>query len=217
MEHKTPYEQEESNFTRRVDTLRAGLARSNPKIVAKRTGASFNAADEQTGTFHLQLWGQPISVSFPNLVVFDAHQELASLVTQALVLYYFHTAHGPAPAGKWVSFSELTDGKFYNQAFQGYSGKQLVKTFGNDTAAVELAAQKAGASSMASKPVEIGDFAWLFPVLPHLPILLVGWRGDEDFPASYQLLFDATAANYLPTDVCAIVGGMLARKIIKRR
>jgi hypothetical protein len=217
LEHKSPYEQEESNFTRRVGTLRTELAQCSPQILAERTGAVFEPVDEQSGIFHLQLWGQPITISFPDLVVLNASHEPSALVIQALVIYYFHTAHGPAPTGAWISFSELPDGKFYNQAFQGYSGKQLSRAFGNDTTAVMLAARKTGARSIPATQTSIGDFASLFRVLPHLPILLVGWQGDEDFPASYQLLFDVTAANFLPTDVCAIVGGMLVRKIIAAR
>jgi hypothetical protein len=217
MEHESPHEEEESNFARRVGTLRAELAQCDPSILAERTSATYKPVDEHTGIFHLQLWGQPISLSFPDLVVVNERQEPASLVTQALVLYYFHTAHGPSPSGSWISFSELPDGKFYNQAFQGYSGKQLSRAFSDDIAAIKLAAEKAGASSIAPKEASIGDFASLFTVLPRLPILLVGWQGDEDFPASYQLLFDETAANFLPTDVCAIVGGMLVRKIINHQ
>jgi hypothetical protein len=217
LDHKSRNEQEESNFTRRVEILRAELAQRDPQILAERTGAIYEPVGERTGIFHLRLWGQPVRILFPDLVVLNERQEPASLVTQALVLYYFHTAHGPAPSESWISFSELPDGKFYNQAFQGYSGKLLSRVFGNDIAAVKLAAEKAGASSLPDKQVSIGDFACLFPVLPFLPILLVGWQGDEDFPASYQLLFDVTAANFLPTDVCAIVGGMLARKMINRR
>jgi hypothetical protein len=38
--------------------------------------------------------------------------------------------------------------------------------------------------------------------------------GDENFPASCQILFDASACHYLPTDVCAILGSMLTRKLL---
>jgi len=205
MEQKTSNEKPESSFTRRVEELRAVLGQSDPRALAKRTGAAYEPAGEQKGVFQLQFMGQPILLHFPDLIVLNQHQEPASLAIQALILYYFHTAHGPAPSGQWISFSELPDGKFYNQAFQGYSGKQIARTFGNDTAAVLQAAQKAGAGFTPLDGVTIGDFAGLFQVLPYLPVLLVGWQGDEDFPASYQLLFDLTASNYLPTEFCAIV------------
>jgi len=214
LEHKTSFEQKESNFTRRVGELRAGLKHCEPWSLAERTGGVYTPSDDQTGILRLSLWGRPLFVHFPELIVYYDNRELAPLVIQALILYYCQTAHGPAPAGPWISFSELPDGKFYNQAFQGYSGKQLSRAFGNKLTEVQKAALQIGSKLIPEDKLEIGDFACLFQVMPNLPILLVGWQGDEDFPASYQLLFDVTAANYLPTDVCAIVGGMLVRKMI---
>jgi hypothetical protein len=47
-----------------------------------------------------------------------------------------------------------------------------------------------------------------------LELAVVFWAGDEDLPASYQVLFEATAAHHLPTDACAIAGSMLTRQLI---
>jgi hypothetical protein len=44
--------------------------------------------------------------------------------------------------------------------------------------------------------------------------MLTYWLGDEDFPSSCKVLFDESASHYLPIDACAILGGMLTRKII---
>src|SRR5574341_1088573 len=44
-----------------------------------------------------------------------------------------------------------------------------------------------------------------------------GYSGDEDFSSSCKILFDETACHYLPIDACAVLGGMLARKLIAIR
>jgi len=62
--------------------------------------------------------------------------------------------------------------------------------------------------------VSFADRAFLFWVFPRVPLLLVYWQGDEDFPPNSQILFDACVASYLPTDACAIAGSMLTRKLI---
>jgi hypothetical protein len=43
----------------------------------------------------------------------------------------------------------------------------------------------------------------------------VYWQGDEDFDASCQVLFDASARHYLPTDAYAILGSTLTRMLKK--
>jgi hypothetical protein len=40
------------------------------------------------------------------------------------------------------------------------------------------------------------------------------WLGDEDFPSSCKILFDASASHYLPIDGSAILGSMLVRKLL---
>jgi len=54
-------------------------------------------------------------------------------------------------------------------------------------------------------------------VMSQLGTRISGWLGDEDFPASYRILFDASAGRHLDADACAILGGQLARKIIRAK
>jgi hypothetical protein len=120
-------------------------------------------------------------------------------------------------AASWIAFSELPDGRFYNQAFQGYTGRELVKTFGNDLDAFEGAASKAGGEKrfpMAGAP--LGDSAFAYHALPRVPLMVVYWLGDEDFPPNSQILFDAAVSHHIPTDACAILGSTLTRRLLKK-
>ncbi|MFZ5820924.1 MAG: DUF3786 domain-containing protein, partial [Chloroflexota bacterium] len=60
-----------------------------------------------------------------------------------------------------------------------------------------------------------GDVAYAFQALPRLPLLVNFWCGDEDFPSTCKILFDKSLSHYLPTDVAAILGGMLARRLAR--
>jgi hypothetical protein len=46
-------------------------------------------------------------------------------------------------------------------------------------------------------------------------VAAVYWQGDEDFPSTCQLLFDASVSRCLPTDACAVLGSALTRMLIK--
>lgn len=196
----------------RVNELRASLRNTDPSTLADHTGTSYKPADRGKGEFHLQVWGREVTLPFPELNTRDSQtrKELA-ITIQALILYYFQTADGTPVANQWISFSELPDGRFYNQAFQGYTGKELVRVFQSGTA-FEDAAQKLGGVRQS-----FGDAAFAFQVLPRVSLMVVFWRGDEDFPSSFQILFDASAGRYLPTDACAIAGSMLTRQLVASR
>jgi hypothetical protein len=158
---------------------------------------------------HLLLWGADAVVTFPELVGYDNSGQRFNPVLQALLVYYFFSSDGAASTGRYIAFSELPDGRFYAQAFQGYTGEELRRAFGDDRERFERAAQFLG-----GKHHPLGDSAYIFQFLPKVALLVVFWGGDEDFPSSYQVLFDTAAPHHLPTDACAIAGSLLTRHLI---
>jgi hypothetical protein len=178
--------------------------------IAARTGAVFKPHQPDRGDFSLLVWDQELVVSYPELAIRSALSgEESGSAIQALVLYYFLSANGTPLTGRYIAYSELPDGRFYSQAFQGYTGYELARRFGNEPGALKNAAGKLGGI-----PHSLGDASFLFHLLPYVTLLLVYWQGDDDFPANCQILFDAAAASHLPTDACAIAGSMLTRKLL---
>jgi hypothetical protein len=202
--------EDQSALAQQAARLRAEVAKNDPSRLACLTGA----ACQHTGAsivLRLPLWSRPVHLPFPELVAVDdeTDQPLA-LDLQVILLYFLHTCDDEPPAGRWVSFSELPGGKFYAPAYQGYSGTLLGSCFGNDIARFQQSA-----SRLAGLPIDFAGSSFAFQALPGLDLLASCWPGDEEFTASYQILFDANACHRLPVDVCAILGGKLARRLIK--
>lgn len=197
----------------RVDELREALGLIPVNLLVERTGFSYQALGPGRGEFHLSLIDAPLVVTHPGFQTFDAQDNEPPPFLQALILYYFYTADGTPLAGKWVSFADLPDGRIYASAFQGYTGNDLVKAFGLDIDSLKLACEKLGGTFQ----VGYGDAAYEIKALPHVPLLVNYWCGDEDFPSTCKLLFDESVSHYLPIEVCAVLGNTLTRKIIKLR
>jgi hypothetical protein len=195
----------------RVDELRGRLNLVPPTLLAERTGASYLELGQGRGEFHLALLGASIVVTYPDfratIAASDAH---LPAFKHALVLYYFLQSDGTPQAGNWISFSDLPDGRIYAPAFQGYTGDELAKTFRMDMDAFRTACQKAD-----GVPIPFGDAAFRFSALPRMNLLAVYHLGDEDFPSTCQLLFEASAGHYLPAEACAILGSSLTQKILR--
>ncbi|MCX6356685.1 MAG: DUF3786 domain-containing protein [Candidatus Aureabacteria bacterium] len=159
----------------------------------------------------LPLWGNPVSIRVPGFVISPpVVGKNLSLSDQALVLHYLATTDGTGERGRWVSFAELPEGRFYDRAFQGYTGDLVIRRFGNDMGAFVAACALCG-----GRRTDQGDSAYHFRVLPHVPVMVVYWRGEEGIPPAAKLLFDESCPHHLPTDVCAIAGGTLARRLVK--
>jgi hypothetical protein len=211
-------ETSQDNLAQRAAELRTRLLGKEPRDLATYTATLFNDVGDKSGEFRFPLWGREVILTYPALQVMDAHSKKdLPVFDQTMVLYYFSTCDGTPMAASWIAFSELPDGRFYNQAFQGYTGRELAKAFGNDLDAFEQAARNAGGEKrfpMAGAP--LGDAAYAYQALPRVTLLVVYWLGDEDFPPNSQILFDAAVRHHMPTDACAILGSTLTRRLLKK-
>lgn len=202
-------------LARHVATMHETLRQADPLALAASTGATYLPSGCQQGTFHLPYWGRAVTLTYPECNVRDGRTgEKLGTLDQALLAYYFRLSDGTPLAGSWISFSELPDGRFYDQAFQGYTGHELAKALGNDGAGFGRAAEHLH-GRFINPEQSPGDIAFAYPVLPRVALLVVCWLGDEDFPASYRILFDAAIGHHLSTDACAILGSTLTRRLLK--
>jgi hypothetical protein len=196
----------------RVDELRSTLRVQDPGLVAVRSGSSYLTLGPGRGELHLPVWGKVCILCWPELKGCNEKDDRLPDFQLAMLLYYLLTADGAPLTGKWVSFADLPDGRLYNAAFQGYSGDEVVKAFGLD-----LEGFKSACSKVGGEPVGIGSASFVFQALPHVPLMLTYWLGDEDFPSSCKVLFDPSAIHYLPIDGCAILGSTLTGRVIRAK
>lgn len=198
----------------RLAELRSKLRLEKPEDLAARSDTTFRTLDQGQGEFQLNYWDHPVKLTFPGLIALDtiSGDQLGDS-SQAHLLYYLNTCDGTQASGQWISFSELPDGRFYNQAYQGYTGGRLAQIFRNEFNAFCRVSEKLG----GKRVYLLGDAAYEFQVLPLVSLLVTIWRGDEDFDTTYQILFDAVVSHHLPTDACAILGSSLTQRLIAEK
>lgn len=194
---------------RRSDELREDLFHREVDQLAELTGTRLRTVSG-VSIFEFLYWDKPVQLSSRDYFARDpeSHQPLPP-IHQAMILYYFHSSKGSPTTGKWISFSELEDGQFYNSAFQGYTANKLTQYFQTDYDKFE-----ARNEDLCGERVDFGDGAFRYQILPQLAILIVYWKGDDEFPPSYKILFEDIADYHLPTDGCAILGSMLVGKLM---
>jgi Domain of unknown function (DUF3786) len=185
------------------------LADSDPLAIARRAGVEY---DPDEGSYAIRVYGKVFAVKHPTLETHEASADhhLGALWLRVLLAHYLRTADGTPLAGQWVTLRDLPGGLMYERAFQGYSGDELAKAFGPEFESLRTLGPRYGA-----QPLSLGDLGLRFDVLPMVPIAVVCYAGDDEFAASAQLLFDAAATRYLPTDALATLGGRLTRLLLQ--
>lgn len=178
------------------------LAQKEPLDIARNADVQFN---RETSLFTVTYLNDNYTVSFPdgavNLIEKDAE---ISLTVKILILHYLINANGAPLQNKWISFRELPNGAIYIEPFTKRSIQPMLKLFADkQTIFAELA------KTLGAKTEGLGDTSFTVFPFPRVPVTYIIYSGDDEFPASGNILFDASAPNYLPTEDYAIISGLI--------
>lgn len=180
---------------------------ADPQETAWKAGVDFDTASRLVT---VPLLGETYTVSHPDGETRrQGSDDEVPITTRILLLHYLLTADGVPVAGRWIAFRELPDALTYDPAFQGRSAHRLRGRFGEDLEAFHKAA-----AALDADRLDFGDASYLFRAFPRVWMAVVIYEGDEEFSPSANVLFDAAASNYLPTEDLAVLGGLLASRLI---
>lgn len=131
-----------------------------------------------------------------------------------LLLIYLTRADGTAVEGTWVGYRDLPNTVSKARSFEACVERVAVGFAGAGPAL------EAAAASIGGIPVEPGpaDRAFRIQALPRLPLLLLFWEQEREFPARASLLVDRSALSYLDQEALlftaeAVVGRLLGEDL----
>jgi hypothetical protein len=62
---------------------------------------------------------------------------------------------------------------------------------------------------------DFGDTAVVIPAFPRVPVSIVIWRGDDEFPAEGSVMFDANINDYLTTEDVTVTSEVITWKLVR--
>jgi hypothetical protein len=186
------------------------IQRLDPFKVAYLAACEFHP-EGAGGHFVLRYWNIDHRIEIPHVNVQAIHGQEPDVTTSLLLLHYLIHADGTPPADAWISFRELPDGRVYDLAFQRRASQRLASTFGGDAAGLHAASR-----SLGGERLSFGDASYRFQLLPRLAMAVILHLGNEEFGPAVSVLFDGASGHYLPTEDLAVLGGVLAGRLIKK-
>jgi hypothetical protein len=199
------------DYKKAIELARADLMEKNPKRIADLTGAAFEPISDGKAVLHLDFLGRGVAVSWPELAIsFSGAGGEMPIQEQILLLHYLAGAKGATPIDQWIAYQEVPDGKFYLDAFVRRAKNPMVQVFGNQPELlVKLANDRYGAKSL-----DQGDVSVRVQALPLIPVALILWRGDDEFPPEGTILFDRNVSEILSAEDIAWLAGMIVYPLI---
>jgi hypothetical protein len=189
------------------------LAEREPQEVCGRTGASY-LADERS--YVVPVFGHPVTVDLRERLLRGTTPEAEFVLTKTAyfsrlsILRYLLDAQNIKPTGRLLKPTELKSGQIYLKGSHLLPLEAIAGRFGSDLEGFFRQGARYGA-----EPRSYGDAALELLPFVRVPITVILWREDEEFPARCYLLFDETCELHLPPDILWSVAMMSALVLIK--
>ena len=130
--------------------------------------------------------------------------ETAKLSEQVLVMHYLLHRGPLIKTEENISFRGYPEGQFYWGPFQARTTVPLLRRIGND-----LELLKKNLNRFDWKESEIGDFGAKIHLIGKLDLLLAYYLGDEEFPPTADVLFDACIRQVYVAEDAAVLASLV--------
>ncbi len=131
---------------------------------------------------------------------------------QSVIAHYLMSRGCGEPTGEYVPIGRLTG--MVSAAGANPSGdltRALTEKFGEAYEKFAETARQIGGQSEGRAPS--GGEAWLFRPLPKLPIQVIFFEADDEFPAEVKVLFDSSATKFVSYECLEIMEIVLTAEL----
>jgi len=199
------------DYKKAFEIAKSDLGKANPKRIADQSGASLSYDQEGSVTLSLEFLNKQLDIEWPSMK-FSAAKDKKEIPIQqqVLILHYLQGCQGSKVEGQWVAYQEIPDGRFYLDAFVQRAKQPLLKAFGSTPDLLpDLAKQLYDA-----QPFDHGDVSVVVRALPKIPVALLIWRADDEFPPEASILFDRSIQEILSAEDIAWLAGMIVYPLV---
>ncbi len=170
------------------------LSLKDPASIALRSGAILQPDGALTIPILTTMYRVDIHTRTISLVPESTSREPESHLDVAL-LSYLIGAREIEPTGEWVSPRSFPGGIEFYSGPHGIPASGIIERFGNDKDGFISVCKHCG-----GEPIAYADAAFSFCFFPRLPVAVLLWLEDDEFPARASMLVDQTANQHLALD-----------------
>ncbi|MGN0335085.1 MAG: DUF3786 domain-containing protein [Lachnospiraceae bacterium] len=108
----------------------------------------------------------------------------------------------------WVSFASLKSAGVFGPAFQTGIHEVLARTFAGHTSELSAALE-----AMGGHKLSVGDVGYEISAFHEIPMRIIFWDKDEEFPAQANLLFDRSASQYIHVESIVTIASVFLERL----
>lgn len=171
------------------------LGKANPTDICRKDRCHYNP---DTKSYTLSIWEHEYIIDWTNNSIVRSSEisPQPHPYFYLFIIYYLLLPQDIRLQREWISEKDLPGGATF------FRGPHLLPTslisdrFGNDLQDFCNSCRKLGGT-----PLTLADAAFSFTITKDIPVAVLYWTGDEDFPAEAKILYDKAIGDLLPLDI----------------
>ncbi len=148
---------------------------------------------EQDGTLLLPYLGKIYAIQLSDGRIVPPEGASLSLYDEMnIYTHLWYVKDEARLTGQWVPFEQLQNASVFGPAFRQGNLQPFAATFTGHLDKLRTALE-----SLGGTPLSIGDVGYQLDIFPSIPMRVIFWEGDDEFPAQVNLLFDRSATDFI--------------------
>lgn len=131
-------------------------------------------------------------------------RELFSL----FIVYYLLHCEKTGASGEWISEKDVPGGATFFRGPHEIPSHLISERFGDDVGSFGRVC-----AHLSGTPLEMGDAAYRFEITSKIPVAVLLWEGDGEFPPAASILYDRTITRHLTPDIIFVLAAEICSRI----
>ena len=181
------------DFEKALEVGKEEISKKNPLHLCRVSGGQFIEKANEPNRIHIKFLNRMVTINWPDLIFSQDSDKEIKIKEKILILHYLNNAKKEDLTEELIAYQEIPSARFYLSAFNARSRDPFIAAFGENPDKLPIVAQELFDAQIAS----MGDAAVTIQAFPKVPITLIIWRGDEEFPPNGTILFDSLIKDNL--------------------
>jgi hypothetical protein len=185
------------------------LLECSPEEVCKRALCQY---EKDSKKYFLHVWGNRYAIS-PETCMIEPIQECAYQPHEffyLFIIYYLLNVKNIEIFEKWISEKEMPGGTTFFRGPHTIPTSLITEAYKNNVNLFKRTCEQLGGTN-----INQADAAFVFQITPKMPIAVLYWEGDDDFPPEAKILFDQSIIQHLKLDIIFSLAVEICTRIAK--
>jgi len=171
------------------------LSERVPKDVCRRASCKY---DDMNNLYILSVWGDEYGI-FPNQLKINCMSNNTLNLHDyfdLFIIHYLLKSKEIEICNEWISEKDIPGGTTFFRGPHEIPTNLISLQFNNN-----INEFKERCEQLHGIPLNMADAAYSFKIAPRIPVAVLYWRGDDEFPPESKILYDRTITEHLASDI----------------